>query len=59
MEINFKDCCTKCVQRKTYVNENKVYCGDGSVYLTATVIGCEHEKVCKEYIDSEGAKLKA
>jgi len=50
IEIKFKDCCNECVQRTTYLDENKMY-GEDRVYLMTTVIGCEHEKVCKKYIE--------
>lgn len=48
--IKFKECCMNCVQVKTYTDENKAYALD-KVFLSSTTIGCEHEEVCKKYID--------
>ena len=52
LEIKFKECCNDCGNRETYVNESKLS-GDGEVVAVVTVIGCEHENVCKEYLESK------
>lgn len=51
--INFKKVCYQdCPYRKTYLNENTMYTGN-IAYMVETLIGCEHEKVCKAYLESK------
>lgn len=50
--INFKKVCNTCPHRDTYFDENAFYGGNRPI-MTYTVVGCNHEKVCKEYLDSE------
>lgn len=52
IKIYFKFCCQSCANRDAYINEHKIM-GDNIVYSTETEIGCNHEKVCKEFIESE------
>lgn len=52
IQINFKEVCYSCKHRNTYINEHNLY-GDNIVFVVATVIGCEHEKVCKCYLENE------
>lgn len=48
IQTTFRDCCYSCVERETYVRENKFY-GENIVQTIETIIGCEHEKVCYKY----------
>lgn len=41
-------CCDNCKHRKIYIKENTLR-SNGGMYDNITVIGCEHEEVCKEY----------
>jgi len=52
LEIRFKECCYNCSNRDTYVTESRLR-GDSTPILVMTDIGCEHEKVCKEYLESK------
>jgi hypothetical protein len=54
IQINFKDCCTDCRFRKIYTYENKLYSNNKPVD-TVTIIGCEHEDVCKHMEKKEPA----
>jgi pheromone shutdown protein TraB len=48
INIKFKGCCYGCVHRDTYLNEHTMN-SDNQKIAVVTEIGCEHEKVCKEY----------
>lgn len=51
--INFKKVCYQdCPYRKTYLKESIMY-ADSTEYMVETIIGCEHEKVCKAYLESK------
>lgn len=52
LEIKFKSCCEECEHRCTYLHERP-----GSVKGIVTIIGCEHEQVCREYLESIEKKL--
>jgi hypothetical protein len=52
IDIKFKPCCENCQYRKTYIKEDKYY-SDNRPYDITTIIGCEHENVCKEYRDEK------
>jgi len=50
ININFKGCCHKCSQVKTYLNDEALYNCDGQITEAIVIIGCNHEVVCKKYI---------
>lgn len=52
IEIKFKDCCQNCASRNTYLKEDSMY-AINRVVEVYTAIGCEHELVCKQYIEDE------
>lgn len=52
---NLKECCEECKYRSTYADDNKIYSNTCDVVMdVATTIGCEHEQVCKRYLEQEG-----
>lgn len=53
LRIQFKKCCTDCASRDTVTDETKIYLGNSEVLRVNTIIRCSHEKVCKEYIETE------
>lgn len=48
--VKFKQCCTECAHRDTLVDESKLYSNEDVVDVITT-IHCEHEKVCKAYLE--------
>lgn len=56
IQINFKQVCHTCPHRKTQIDENVAY-SDNQRYAVNTLISCEHEKVCKMYIEWEGPTI--
>lgn len=53
--INYKSCCGECTNIKSYLNENKIMStanNKDECIEAATTIGCQHEKVCKKYIEN-------
>lgn len=50
LEINFKLCCENCPDRKTYINETGMQ-ADNRTVSVLTVLGCEHESVCRFYVN--------
>ena len=47
--VKCQECCTKCIHRDTYVEEDKIY-SDNAVAEVITVVGCRHENVCKKLV---------
>lgn len=62
LTINFKPCCEDCDYRKSYVKEETsgpIYAADNIVIVAGEVktnIGCEHEKVCKGFLEFDCAR---
>lgn len=50
--VNFKEVCHTCPNRDTYLIEDPL-CSDNRIFAIITTIGCNHEKVCKDYLDSQ------
>lgn len=50
IKIRFKKCCDSCLSLKPYTDTEKMY-SDKEVIQIFTTIGCEHEKICKAYLE--------
>ena len=50
IKINFKKCCYTCGNCSVYDMERSLY-SRSVISDKEIVIGCEHEKVCKSYLE--------
>lgn len=50
--IKFKWCCTDCPSRESYMHEHTLKVNDVE-FTTKSTIGCNHELVCKDYIEAD------
>ena len=50
IQNKLKNCCNACTHRKVYTEEIVMRSND-SIFDIITKIGCEHEEICKEYIE--------
>lgn len=52
LDIKFKFCCTDCPSRDSYMHDHTLNV-NYVAFTTKSTIGCNHELICKEYIESE------